>query len=68
MEFRSIFVTSTKSTLRWCWLPSRVVPVYSQLIILSPFLRVAEDFVGLVDFLELFFGRSFVFGFVRVIL
>ena len=68
MEFRSIFVTSTESALRRCRLPFRMVPVCSQLIILSPFLRVAEDFVGLVDFLELCFGRRFVFGNVRVIL
>jgi hypothetical protein len=43
-------------------------PVGSQLIVLAPFLRLAEDFVGLVDFIELFFARGFIFGNVRVIL
>ena len=53
MEFRSLFVTATESGLRRRRLPFRMVPVGSQLIVLAPFLRVAEDFVGLVDFLEL---------------
>ena len=68
MEFRSLCVTSTKSGLRRCRLPFRMVPVCPQLIILAPFLRVTEDFVGLVDFLELFLGRDLIFGNVRVIL
>src|SRR2546430_5756866 len=43
-------------------------PVGSQLVIFLPLLRVAEDFVGLVDFLELFFGGLFVFGDVGMVL
>jgi hypothetical protein len=62
MEFRTVFRTSSVSTLRLGWLPFRVIPVCAQFIILSPLLWVAEDFVGLVDFLEFFFGSGLVLG------
>ena len=67
MEFRTLFGAAAESTLRLRCLPFRMVPIRSQLIVLSPLLRVAENFVGLVDFLELFFGNGLVFGNVGVI-
>ena len=67
MEFRAIFSASAESTCLLSRLPSWMVPVRSQLIILPPLIRVAENFVGLVDFLELAFCAAFVFGDVGVI-
>ena len=43
-------------------LPFLMIPVRFQLIALSSFLRVAENFVGRVDFLGLFFGNCLVYG------
>jgi hypothetical protein len=37
-----------------------MIPIRSQFVILFPFLRVAEDFIGLVEFLEFFLGGLFV--------
>jgi len=68
MELRSVCVTSTESALRRRLLPFRMVPVCPQLIVFSSFLRVAEDFVGLVDFFEVRLARDLVFGNVRVVL
>ena len=70
MEFGPLFGPTSESTgattlLRG--LPFRMVPVRAQFIVLPPFLRVAEDFVGLVDFLESTLRAGPVFGNVRVI-
>ena len=62
MEFRTIFGTSAESTLRLRGLAFRMLPVRSQFIILPPFLRIAENFVCLVECLEFFLGTLFVFG------
>src|SRR5438046_5431586 len=43
-------------------------PIRAEFVILLPLFRVAEDFVGLVDFLELLFGGLFVFGDVGMVL
>lgn len=42
----------------WC----ATLPVRAELVILTPLLRVAQDFIGLIDFLELFFRHFFVLG------
>ena len=46
----------------------RVVPVGSELVVFFPLLRVAQDLVGLIDFLELLLGGFFVLGDVRMVL
>src|SRR5207249_7011428 len=43
-------------------------PIRPQLVILLALGRVAQDFVGLIDFLELFLGLLFVFRHVRMVL
>src|SRR5438046_1954905 len=53
---------------RWRTKLRALFPVGSQLVIFLPLFRVAEDFVGLVDFLEPFFGGLFVFGDVGMVL
>ncbi len=68
MEFRTVFRTCGVSALRLCRLAFRMIPVCAQLIILSAFFRVAENFVGLVDFLEFLLGSGFVLGDIGVIL
>ena len=71
MEFRTPFRSTTTSAitaLRRRGLSFWMVPVRAQLIVLPPFLRVAEDFVGLVDFFELLLGSGFVPGDVGVVL
>lgn len=39
----------------------RLIPIRSELIVLLPFLRIAQDLVGLVDLLKLFFRGFLVF-------
>jgi hypothetical protein len=48
-------------------LPFGVVPVLAQFIELAPLFRIAQDFVGLVDFLESDFGAGLVLGDIGVI-
>src|SRR5207302_8699532 len=43
-------------------------PIRPEFVIFLPLLRVAEDFVGLVDVLELFFGGLIAFGAVGMLL
>jgi hypothetical protein len=47
---------------------ARLIPTRSELIVFAPLLRVAQDFVRLVDLLELVFSAGFVPRNIRVIL
>jgi len=67
MKFSAIIRTSSKSACLLFRLMVGTVPVFSQLVILPPLIRVAENLVGLVDFLESAFGTRFVFGDIGVI-
>src|SRR5207247_10045192 len=56
-----------KSAVRWLGAPvggrlksARSVPIRPELIVLLTLLRIAQDFVGFVDLLKLFFGGLFV--------
>ena len=53
--------------MRWR-LSFRVVPILAQLIVFSAALRVTQDLVGFVDFLEFFFGGLLIFGNIGVML
>src|SRR5712692_6075839 len=44
-----------------------LVPIGAELIVFRPLLRIAQDFVGFVDLLELFLGGFFIFCDVGVI-
>ena len=68
MKLRGPLEAAAESTPLLRCLPVRTVPVRSQLIVLPPLVRVAEDFVGLVYFPELAFSRCLVFGDVGVVL
>src|SRR5258708_1747811 len=48
--------------------PGAVFPIRPQFIVTLAFLRVAEYFVGFVDFLELRFRDLLVFGYIRMVL
>src|SRR5271168_5158665 len=39
-----------------------MIPIFAELVVFSPFLRVAEDLVGFVDLLEFLLGGGFVPG------
>ncbi len=53
----------------WWWLETaRPIPIGSKLIIFLPLLRVAQNLVRFVDFLEFFFGGFLVLGHIRVVL
>src|SRR5215471_3741752 len=54
--------------LWWRLETSGPIPIGSKLIVFLPLLRVAQDLVRFVDFLEFFFGGLFVLGHVRVVL
>ena len=43
-------------------------PVGAQLVVFFATFRIAQDLIGLVDFLEFFLRRFFVLGYVRMIL
>src|SRR5438552_1236756 len=53
----------------WWWLEAALpIPIGSKLIIFLPLLRVAQNLVRFVDFLEFFFGGFLVLGHIRVVL
>src|SRR5262249_41065205 len=54
--------------LWWRLEPTRPIPIGSKLIVFLPLLRVAQDLVRFVDFLEFFFGGFFVLGHIRMVL
>src|SRR5204863_1433833 len=54
--------------LWWRLETARPIPIGSKLIVFLPLLRVAQNLVRFVDFLEFFFGGFFVLGHIRVVL
>ena len=68
MKFRTFLRAAAASTSLGRGPPFRMVPVRAQLVIFSPFLRVAQDFVGLIKFLELFFRTFLILGDIGVML
>ena len=67
MEFRTVLWPAGWATLPLVSLLSRLIPFGAQLIILTTFIGVAENLVGLVEFLELFPGALLIFGHIGMI-
>ena len=66
MEGRTISLLAGKSAALLSCLPIGTVPILSQFIVLAAFVRIAEDFVGLIDFAELGVGLGFIFRHIGV--
>src|SRR5580704_13863743 len=66
MKLGTVLETAVESALR-LRRAFGMVPILAQFVVLAPFDRVAQDFVGFVDLLELFLGGGFVLGDVGMI-
>ena len=45
-----------------------VLPIHAKPVVFPAFFRIAQDFIGFIDLLELFLGRLLILGDVRVVL
>ena len=68
MEFGTFIRAAAESVRPLSRLPFGMVPIRAELVILPPLVRIAENFVGFVDFLELVFRPRLIFGDIGVIL
>jgi hypothetical protein len=68
MVFGTVCGTPAESVLRLRCLSFGMIPIRSQFVILFPFLRVAENFIRLVEFLEVFLSGFLVFGDIGMVL
>ena len=57
----------TAAPIWWRLKSARLIPIRAKLVVFLPFLRVAQDFVSLVDLLKFLFRRLFILGHIRVI-